>query len=145
MGMSQVEHLQAALGLASASFPLDTADFADTDIKCAAAWMADNVENLHSRRHDLWQPVAALAVRLRPVSEALCRLQAPTVRAVAGTLNVAFVAALVILLAWPDVSLPTRYIEGFSQVGLLENSHTHTLCETCTVLQAASHLRRSGT
>ena len=91
----------------------------------------------------MWQPVAALAVRLRPVSEALCRLQAPTVRAVAGTLNVAFVAALVILLAWPDVSLPTRYIEGFSQVGLLENSHT--MRDLHLARQTASLLCRSGT
>ena len=82
-------------------------------------------------------------MRLRPVSEALCRLQAPTVRAVAGTLNVAFVAALVILLAWPDVSLPTRYIEGFSQVGLLENSHT--MRDLHLARQTASLLCRSGT
>ena len=127
MGMSKTEHIQAAMELSETAFPLDTADFADTDIKCAAAWMADNVDRLHSRRMDLWQPVAALAVRLRPVSEKLCRLQAPTVRAVAGTLNVAFVAALVILFAWPDVSLPVRYLEGFSQVG---SSRTPTLCAT---------------
>ena len=58
------------------------------------------------------------------MSERLCRAQQPTVRAVAGTLDVAFVAALVILLAWPDVALPRRYIEGFSQLGVLENSGT---------------------
>ena len=80
--------------------------------------MAENVGSLRARRLDLWKPVAALAIRLRPVSERLSRLQAPTVRAVAGTLNVAFVDALVILLAWPDVTLPWRYLEGCSQFGV---------------------------
>ena len=34
------------------------------------------------------------------------------------------VAALVLILAWPDTSLPVRYLFGFSQIGILENSGT---------------------
>ncbi len=69
MGMTKEGHLQAALQLPDAAFPLDTMDFADTDIKCAAAWIASNAGRLRARRLDLWKPVAALAVRLKPVSE----------------------------------------------------------------------------
>ena len=58
------------------------------------------------------------------MSAALCKLQPPTVRAVAGDLNIAFVAALVLILAWPDTSLPMRCLFGFSQLGILENSGT---------------------
>ncbi len=124
MGLSKEDHLLQALAIADGPFPLDTSDSADLDLRCAARWMASNVQDLHERRRCLWKPLAALAIRLRPVSEDICKLQAPTVRAVAGSLNIAFVAALVLILSWPDTSLPERYLFGFSQVGILENSGT---------------------
>ncbi len=124
MGMSKEEHLRQALQVAEDPFPLDTAEFADLDLRCAARWIARHATNLADSRRSLWKPLAALAIRLQPVSAALCQCQPPTVRAVAGELNIAFVAALVLLLAWPDTTLPERYLFGFSQIGILENSGT---------------------
>ena len=49
MGMTKEEHLHAALQLSETGFPLDTTDFADTDIKCAAACIAENAGRLRAR------------------------------------------------------------------------------------------------
>ena len=147
MGLSKEDHLRQALQVAEGPFPLDTSEFADFDLHCAARWIASNVEDLADRRGSLWKPLAALAIRLRPVSAALCRLQPPTVRAVAGDLNIAFVAALVLILAWPDTTLPERYIFGFSQIGILENSGTmrdlHLRPQDKPPLQEAEVMARS--
>ncbi len=124
MSLSKEEHPQQAVRAADGQFPLDTSEFAETDLRCAAHWMAASVNDLRARRKVLWKPLAALAIRLRPVSEELCKAQAPTARAAAGTPNVAFVAAPLILLSWPDTTLSRRYVLDFSQVGLLENPGT---------------------
>jgi hypothetical protein len=99
---------------------LDAADFADPDLKCAAKFMTQHVMQLDVQRDLLWKPVKALAERLRPLTQWLVARQPPTVRVVAGTLHVAFIAVMVVLSHWPDTTLPLRYLEGFSQVGVLE-------------------------
>jgi hypothetical protein len=59
---------------------------------------------------------------LQPVTEALRKQQKGTVRKVAGGIHVGFLAVAVILLSWPDYQVPRRYIEGFSCLGLLEET-----------------------
>ena len=65
----------------------------------------------------------ALAERLQPLSAHLRERQQGSVARVAAKVHVAFLAVAVVLLQWPDVSLPRRYITGFQSLGTLEPSH----------------------
>ena len=56
--------------------------------------------------------------------------------------SVAIVAALVLLLAWPDTTLPKRYLFGFLQVGILEIQAPCAICIGPTGYTAA--VRSSG-
>ena len=96
---------------------MDAADFADPDLKCAAQFMAAHVSHLESSREALWKPFKALAERLRPLSAWLSARQAPAVKAVTGSLHFAFISIMVVLLHWPDTTLPLRYLEAFPRSG----------------------------
>ena len=63
--------------------------------------------------------MVALAQRLRPLSQHLRKQQRGAVAKVAAKMHVAFLAVAVVLLNWPDISLPRRYITGFRSLGML--------------------------
>ena len=68
------------------------------------------------------QALQELSDRLRPVSEHLKRFQRHPVCAVASQVHVALVAALVVLMQWPDIHLPVRFLTGFRALGEVKAS-----------------------
>ena len=92
----------------------------ETDLQCAAAWTVANVDTLADARTSCYKAVVALAERLQPLSLHLRQRQQGAVAKVAAKMHVAFLAVAVILLQWPDVSLPGRYVTGFQSLGMLE-------------------------
>ena len=124
MSLDKSQHLRAALQAAERALPLDVADFADPDLRCAAFFTAQFAETLEDDRSRLWQPAKALSEQLQPLSTWFRAKQAPIVKAVAGTLHVALTTIVTGLLLWPDWSLSLRYLLGFSQVGVLEFAGT---------------------
>ena len=52
----------------------------------------------------------------------LAALQPTEVHLVAGTINVAIIAVMVLLMRWPDRLLPMRYITGFHITGTVEHA-----------------------
>ena len=116
-------HMRQAIELAlSAPFPLDAGELAEPDLQSAACSIAAAVPRLADQRSEWYKPIQCLAARLWPLSQHLLQKQPPTVAAVAGRIHVAFIAAMVVLCAWPDATLPWRYITGFSQEGVLEKT-----------------------
>ena len=117
------EHLAQALRIAGeAPFPLDGGELAEPDLQSAACSIAAAIPRLADQRAEWYTPVRQLAARMWPLSQHLLWRQPPSVAAVAGKLHVAFIAAMVVLCAWPDTALPMRYIVGFSQEGVLERT-----------------------
>ena len=95
---------------------------AETDLQCAAAWIATNMDNFANTRTYCCRAVVALAKRLQPLSVHLRKRQEGAVAQVATKIHVAFLAVAMILLQWPDVNLPQRYIIGFRSLGMLETT-----------------------
>ncbi len=72
--------------------------------------------------------MSELARRCYPATVALRRHQPPTVAQVAGTVHVAFIADLILLMGWPDWRLPWSFLEGFRVVGRMpETGVFHSL------------------
>ena len=86
------------------------------------AWMISNMDSLAGARTSCYRAVVALAERLQPLSAHLRKRQQGSVARVAAKIHVAFLAVAVVLLQWPDVNLPQRYITGFQSLGTLEPS-----------------------
>ena len=92
----------------------------ETDLQCAAAWNVTSMDNLANARTLCYKAVVALAERLQPLSVHLRKRQQGAVAQAATKIHVAFLAVAVILLQWPGVNLPRRYITGFQSLGMLE-------------------------
>ena len=69
------------------------------------------------------QALESLAKALRPWELDLLSHEAPSVAAVASDKRPAFLAVCGILLRWPDVANPFRFVSGYTIVGDIEVSH----------------------
>ncbi len=122
-GLTKDEHLCAAVDAArDRGFPLDDALGIDMDIQFAACMTVRHRGSLRKFRQTAATAITHLAHRLEPLADQLRSLQPPTVRAVAGDMNLALVAVLIVLLQWPDVNLVIDYVQGFNIVGEVEAS-----------------------
>ena len=92
----------------------------DDDLRYAGSATVKLKDDLEDFRERFTGVLEELGRRLEPLSEQLKRWQKPAVASVAGRVNIAFVAVMVILMAWPDVALPVKFIVGFRIVGLME-------------------------
>ena len=123
MGLSEDAHFREALRMAEeAAFPMDETGASELDLKFAAATTVGHLSELHTFRGECHQAVAALADRLQPASEHIRRAQVSHVAAVSATIHVALLAVAEILLGWPDVNLPRRFLTGFSSHGWVEKT-----------------------
>ena len=121
LGFTADDHFSTAASYArQGEFPMDDGLAIETDLQCAAAWVVTNMDSLANARTSCYKAVVALAERLQPLSVRLRRRQQGAVAQVATKIHGAFLAVAAILLHWPDVNLPRRYITGFQSLGMLE-------------------------
>ena len=121
LGLTADGHFSAAASYArQGRFPMNEGLAVEIDLQCAAAWTVANMDTLADARTSCYKAVVALAERLQPLSMHLRKRQQGAVARVASKMHVAFLAVAVILLQWPDVNLPSRYITGFQSLGMLE-------------------------
>ena len=120
-GLLADSHFSTAASYArQGRFPMNEGLAVEADLQCAAAWTVVNVDTLADARTSCYKAVVALAERLQPLSLHLRQRQQGAVAKVAAKMHVAFLAVAVILLQWPDVSMPGRYVTGFQSLGMLE-------------------------
>ena len=123
MGLEPEAHYEASLEFARTGvFPMDDTLAVDTDIRSAAAYMVTAGKLLPTYRKEWFRSLVELARAVAPLTEQLLSYQHPEVAAVAKRINVGFLAAAVVLCAWPDVRLPYRYLSGFRCLGELERT-----------------------
>ena len=64
----------------------------------------------------------------------------PDVQAVAKTKKPAMMACLIVLLLWPDRTLPVRYVLGFRLVGIIENSQLFRQLDKDTTVKSGKEV-----
>ena len=121
LGLTADSHFSTAASYArQGRFPMNEVLAVETDLQCATAWTVANADTLADARTSCYKAVVALAERLQRLSLHLRQRQQGAVAKVAAKMHVAFLAVAMILLQWPDDSLPGRYVTGLQNLGLLE-------------------------
>ncbi len=122
-GLQKERHLARACEYVQTfGFPLDSMELIDSDLRFAAEWTVAHRGDLRAHRKSVVRAVKHLAERLAPLTSQLRAAQPPTVRAVAGTMDLGLLAVLCVLLRWPDVELIRCFMDGFRVVGDIEGS-----------------------
>ena len=116
-GCDPDEHFTQSIFVQRHGTPLDWESPVDDDVRFAAACMAVPLSDLQARREDSLSWFEELAHRLAPVSALARARQRPDVAAVNPRVRLALLAALVVLLAWPDTSFVHGLCAGFPAVG----------------------------
>jgi hypothetical protein len=116
-------HFAEATRLAAAGvFPSASRITVETDLRFAAAVTISNARNIKQFREKTFGALKELSQRCTPLSKALRKFQCDSVRSVAGGIHVGLIAALVVLMKWPDKMLAQRFVTGFRVIGSLERS-----------------------
>ena len=122
LGLTADGHFPAAAKYASqGKFPMNGGLAVETDLQCAAAWTVAKMGNLANARTSCYKAVVALPERLQPLSVHFRKAsKAQLLRLPQRYMWPSWLAVAVILLQWPDVNFPLRYITGFQSLGMLE-------------------------
>ena len=118
-GLSRVDHIVEALGAMSPfEVPLCHVEDAEFVARASAAFgpaIAGLRRHLERRWHELCKAMA-------PLDEWGISGMCDTVRSVAVIKKPGAMAAIIVLLRWPDVSIAREFIRGFVFVGAIESS-----------------------
>ena len=118
-GMGRDEHIKRALELPSPYSPGATHE---PDVRFAARAMVLWGPHVQRWREEQMKLMDELKEALRPLTEALRRRMPETVKRVAKAKDPAMIAALVILMRWPDRELAAEYVMGHNTIGHITTS-----------------------
>ena len=118
-GMGRDEHIKRALELPSPYSPGATHE---PDVRFAARAMVLWGPHIQRWREEQMKLMDELKEALRPLTEALRRRMPETVKRVAKGKDPAMIAALVILMRWPDRELAAEYVMGHNTIGHITTS-----------------------
>ena len=118
-GMGRDEHIKRALELPSPYSPGATHE---PDVRFAARAMVLWGPHVQRWREEQMKLMDELKEALRPLTEALRRRMPETVKRVARAKDPAMIAALVILMRWPDRELAAEYVMGHNTIGHITTS-----------------------
>ena len=122
-GLSKIPRYRAALSCAKdRQDPWHRAGSMPADFRFAAEQTASRVDRLRSTRQRPKGFLRDLSARTKGLSAALREQQSPNVRRVAGKLALGLVAVIVLLILWPDGTMPRRFITGFQSINALEET-----------------------
>ena len=116
-GLSKDEHFDASCQVASLPTPLETRAAQDSDLIFAAAMMAKHRPHMREAREYLVESLECLSARLQPLTVQLHSLCAQSTIHISGSMHLALLLILVIVMRWRDVSLPADYCFGHKAVG----------------------------
>ena len=118
-GLGREEHMKRAIELPSPYSPGATHD---PDVRFAARAMVLFGPHIQGWREEQLKRFHEMKEALRPLTEALRRRMPATVKKVAKDKDPATIAALVVLMRWPDRDLAAEYVVGHNTVGHITTS-----------------------
>ena len=119
----KASHLAKALELADTTrVPWAGANPVDKDMNWAIERIIENVNDLRRFRERILARLAELKERVMPITKALIAQQPRSVHLAASQIDVGFLAALIILIRWPDKKIVHEFVVGFRAVGEMANS-----------------------
>ena len=122
-GMGAEAHYLAAKQFAQTeSLPWSKKATAEKGLKFAATNTVKHRHRLAEYRRAAKSAIQELGHRCRKLSEHIVEFQPEHVRKVASGINVVLIAVLVMVMQWPDWTLPSRFVSGFSIIGDLERT-----------------------
>ena len=111
------EHFLEARRVAASPSPLERDPAGDEDIRYAAERICAPAAALAAARLEHLAALEELRDRWRPVTARIRAAQCPTVAAVTKDRDLGLLALAVVLLAWPDTTLPLNLLYGLPAVG----------------------------
>ena len=125
-------------------FPMDSPPVIDWDLRFAANEMASNLGKLREKRCCWYGAVKELSKRMEPLSEQLKKSQSGPAKRVAFGVHVAFMAIAIILMGWPDTTLPMVYMKGTKVIGVIQKSGLFQPVETLEPIESKQDLLASS-
>ena len=123
LGQTKEAHfIEASEWARTGQLPFHEALLPDLDLRFAVSETVKHRHILRRFRRKAKKALLALCARMQPVSDHLKAFQPESVRSVAGAINVAAWAALVVILGWPDTGFPYSFIRGFQLLGALQRT-----------------------
>ena len=117
------DHFAEALELASSGeFAGVDPTHLDFDLTFAAEQSLAHIHDLRRCRQRAAKVFCHLARRCTTASRHILAHQSSTVAAVAPEVNVVLMAIMIVVMRWPDWALPSRFVDGFRCVGLVEHT-----------------------
>ena len=120
LGLNKDQHFAEAVGKAHQGvFPFQDFGQPELDVEYAALCTAKHRANLAKYRTSRFAVLRQMAERLQSLNK---RLQRHSQCRVSANMHVALVAYLVIIMRWPDFSLPLRLVSGLWKHQMLQVS-----------------------
>ena len=116
-------HLREALDIARHFHDPSNAPIpAEEDLRYAAIVTVNKGEWLRKFRCDSAKRLRAVAQPCSSLNRHFLGMQHPAVASISGSVNIVFIAILIIIMRWPDRKLPRRFVIGFNIAGRVEES-----------------------
>ncbi|CAE7194368.1 unnamed protein product [Symbiodinium sp. CCMP2592] len=116
-GLSPDEHFRQALARGDDPLPTEHPPVLDQDLHFAAAMTVGSLGRLRELRRECVGPLRELKRRWSHVGDHLRKLQTPAVRKVTAQRDLGLLSLFVVLLSWPDTTLPSHLLFGMPAVG----------------------------
>ena len=118
-GLGKLGHMEASSQLPS---PFRPTDWPEQDVMFVVDALCVWRQYLPAYARRLRQVLKSVALALSPVEDALAQWRSESARRVAATKRPAFIAAMTILLRWPDLTQGQCLVTGYPIVGEIEPS-----------------------
>ncbi|CAE7251852.1 unnamed protein product [Symbiodinium sp. CCMP2592] len=116
-GLSPDEHFRQALARGDDPLYTEHPPVLDQDLHFAAAMTVGSLGRLRELRRECVGPLRELKRRWSHVGDHLRKLQTPAVRKVTAQRDLGLLSLFVVLLSWPDTTLPSHLLFGMPAVG----------------------------
>ncbi|CAE7417046.1 unnamed protein product [Symbiodinium sp. CCMP2592] len=116
-GLSPDEHFRQALARGDDPLPTEHPPVLDQDLHFAGAMTVGSLGRLRELRRECVGPLRELKRRWSHVGDHLRKLQTPAVRKVTAQRDLGLLSLFVVLLSWPDTTLPSHLLFGMPAVG----------------------------
>ncbi|CAE7481450.1 unnamed protein product [Symbiodinium sp. CCMP2592] len=116
-GLSPDEHFSRALARGDDPLPTEHPPVLDQDLHFAAEMTVGSLGRLRELRRECVGPLRELKRRWGQVGDHLRKLQTPAVRKVTAQRDLGLLSLFVVLLSWPDTTLPSHLLFGMPAVG----------------------------
>ena len=116
LGKAEFAHAASTRASPFATADKAAAEALDEDLQAAIEFISKNGSEVPRLREARLTELHAIADSLEPMRSALDKCKCETARSIAAPFNVAWSAAVIDAMQWPDIDLPVRYVKGFDVI-----------------------------